>query len=125
MKRFVQTICAAGTVALFVAPASAAQTATPGNAANGAATTRAMMSQCSSMMQELMADPVVRAHMMAIMQKHMQRAAQGPMMMPGMSGGSGMHNGALASPPAHDAHHFASPMTAPTPTAVPLLTSSP
>lgn len=125
MKRFVQTVCAVGAVALFVAPASAAQSTTSGNAANGAATTKAMMLQCSSMMQEVMADPVVRARMMAIMQKHMQRGAQGSMMMPGMSGGMGMHNGALASPPAHDAHHSASPMMAPTSATVPLPKPSP
>jgi hypothetical protein len=87
MRRLVQPFLVAGALALLAGPASAQMTMPKGAAHQGTAGTQAMMSECSAMMQEVMADPVVRKRMMAIMHKHMQhmqqQAGHGSMMTPG------------------------------------------
>ena len=126
MRRLVQSAFAAGTLALLVAPASAQMAMPKDTGHQGAAGTQAMMAECGAMMQEVMADPVVRKRMMAIMQKHMQqRAGHGSMMQPGMMGGNALPSGNPRSgASSHDAHHPGTvatpvPLSSPVPTPTP------
>ncbi len=71
-----------------------------------AATANDMASMCESMMKEMMADPIVRKRMNAIMQKHMSSMMghgmmQGGMMHGGMMHGGAMHGGAMHGGPMH------------------------
>ena len=127
MRRLVRFALLASVLALFAAPASAQMTIPKGAGHQTAPMTPAMMSTCSAMMQEVMADPIVRARMMAIMQKHMkQRAGHGSMMMPGMPGANAMPGGnARSGSSSHEAHHTPGPVAPPTPSSSPMPAPSP
>jgi hypothetical protein len=118
MKKLVQLSLALSAFALFAAPASAQMTMSKGAGHQTAGQMKAMMSECSAMMQEVMADPIVRKRMMAIMQKHMQHAGNASMMMGGMQGGNAMQGSKAPSDSSSHEHH-------PTPVASPAASSSP
>jgi hypothetical protein len=127
VRTLVQSALAAGALALLAAPASAQMTLPKGAGHQGAAGTQAMMSQCSAMMQEVMADPMVRKRMMAIMQKRMgQRAGQHSMMMSGGLDGNRMQGGATRSgSSSHKAQHAPASLMSALPAASPAPTASP
>jgi hypothetical protein len=127
VRQLVQCASAVGALALLAAPASAQMTTPKGAGHQGAAGTEAMMSECSTMMQELMADPVVRKRMTVLMQKHMQQhAGQHSTMTPGGPGADAMQGGATRSgSSSHEAHHSPAPLMSAAPAASPTPTASP
>jgi hypothetical protein len=131
MKKLVQLSLALSAFALFAAPASAQMTMSKGAGHQTAGQMKAMMSECSAMMQEVMADPIVRKRMMAIMQQHMQHSGNASM-MGGMQGGNAMQGSKAASDSSSHEHHptpVASDSSShghhPTPVASPAASSSP
>lgn len=128
MNRVVPLSIIVGALAYLVAPASAQMTSSKGTTHSSAGAMQAMMPECSAMMKEFMADPIVQKRMMAIMQKHMkQHSGQGSMMMmQGTAGAKAMQSGSAGSgSAAHEAHHSAEPAAMPTAAAVPSPTPSP
>ncbi len=77
-----------------------------------AATANDMASMCESMMKEMMADPVVRKRMNAIMQKHMSS-----MMGHGTMHGGAMHGGMMQG--GSMTHGADNPAAPPSPSATP------
>jgi hypothetical protein len=80
----------------FLTSSSAADAQTPQHkSAPSAVTANDMVGMCESMMREMMADPIVRKRMNAIMQKHMSSMMHGGMMHGGMMQGGVTHGGGM------------------------------